>query len=399
MLVAHLCAAFSPLSQTFIYDYVTELERQGVRCHVVAQERENPEARPFERATVVPKPSVFDPRRLRYRLLELFGRSPWGLSSRRVLRDDLEKALRRIVPDVVHAHFGPRGVLAGPVARRIRRPLVVSFYGFDISMLVREERWRRDYRKLWEEASAVVALSEAMREEVQVLGCPPEKTHVVHLGRDLDAFAYRPPRGTIERFVSVGRLVEKKGHLDALAAFRKAAADNQRTCLQIVGDGPLRERMATYIATQGLSGRVELLGALPNEQVCEALRAADAFLLCSKTAPDGDREGTPTVLIEAQAVGLPCVSTRHAAIPEMLPAPNHWLLAEEGDVESLADRLRRLMRSSPEKVRQIAEHGRAKVEAEFDLTRETAKLRALYEEVQAPEASGPRGGAEPPSQR
>jgi colanic acid/amylovoran biosynthesis glycosyltransferase len=105
---------------------------------------------------------------------------------------------------------------------------------------------------------------------------------------------------------------------------------------------------------------------------------ADAFLLPSRTAPCGDREGTPTVLVEAQAVGLPCVSTHHAGISEMIPRENHDLLAPEGDVETLSNCLFRLANFSADDLMQLAETGRRKVEREFNLSREVESLRDTY---------------------
>lgn len=383
MRVAHLCSRFSPLSQTFIYDYVTELERRGVEGHVLTQGREHVEARPFPRVTIIPKPGLFNAQRLRYRLLEVIGQRERGTSSQAVLRARLRTALRQLRPDLVHAHFGPMGVLAAPVAHALEIPLIVSFYGYDVSKLVQKERWRRAYRALWPAADAVVMLSETMKAEAQPLGCPADKIHVVHLGRDLERFAYHPPDGRVRRLVSVGRLVEKKGHGDALAAMEELRREGRDMHLRIIGGGPLRDELAAQIQALGLEGVAELAGSLPNERVAQELRAADAFLLCSKTASDGDREGTPTVLVEAQAVGLPCVSTRHAGIPEMIPEENHRLLANEGDVKGLAERIERLGSCPPPDLRAIAEAGRRKVEADFNLEREAEKLQAVYGSVLA----------------
>jgi glycosyltransferase involved in cell wall biosynthesis len=119
------------------------------------------------------------------------------------------------------------------------------------------------------------------------------------------------------------------------------------------------------------------------------MQATDVFLLPSKTAPNGDREGTPTVLVEAQAVGLPCVSTRHAGIPEMIPEANHDLLTDEGDVAGLADRLVRLASRPPESLTQVAERGRKKVECEFSVSSQVAALHKLYRtSFKAPVAHG-----------
>jgi glycosyltransferase involved in cell wall biosynthesis len=378
MRIAHYCKRFSGLSETFLYDYVTEEARQGIDARVVTHDRVNADQRPFPEVTVVPWPGIFNLERLGYRALEVIGQRSRRTSARPIIRRGLQEALSSIEPDLIHAHFGTSGVRIAPVARALGYPLVVTFYGFDVSELARKNEWRAWYRELWPITDAVTVLSEKMKGEVVTLGCPEEKVHVVHLGRDLDRFSYRSPKLPVHTFVSVGRLAEKKGHLDALRAVKQCVEDGADIHLRLIGEGALRDKIESYVDAQGLRDHVTILGALPNSAVGEELRDADAFILCSKTASTGDREGTPTVLIEAQAVGLPCVSTRHAGIPEMIPSSNHHLLAEEGDIAEIADCIRRLIESSAEEIERVSEAGRTKVEAEFDLTQEVERLRQVY---------------------
>lgn len=377
--VAHLCKAFSKRSETFIYDYVTELERQGVDNHVVANRRVNPDERPFEDVTVVPWPALWDPRRVGYRLLEVLGLGGKLESSWRELWPGGQEAIERIAPDVLHAHFGRPGVKAVPIAEQLNLPLVVTFYGYDISKLPRERRWRKAYESIWRAAQAVVVLSEDMKEEAVRLGALPDAVQVVHLARDLDDFPYRPPSGPVSELISVGRLTGKKGHFDAIRAVQKRIEAGDDLQLHIVGDGPQRDDLEQYIRAHDLQSSVELLGSIPNAEVARRLQNADAFLLCSKTAASGDREGTPTVLIEAQAVGLPCVSTTHAGIPEMIPEANHSFLAPEGEVDAIAERLRRLRACSDKELRRASEAGREMIETSFSLSSEAGALREIYE--------------------
>jgi glycosyltransferase involved in cell wall biosynthesis len=387
--VAHLCKDFSKRSETFIYDYVTELERQGVDNHVVANERVNPDERPFDDVTVVPWTALWSPRRVGYRLLEVLGLDGTLESSWRELWPGAEEAIDRIAPDVLHAHFGRPGVKAVPIAEQLSRPLIVTFYGYDISKLPREKRWREAYESIWRAACAIVVLSEDMKEEAVRLGAPPDAVRVVHLARDLDDFPYRPPSGPVSEFISVGRLTGKKGHIDAIRAVQKRIEAGEDLHLRIVGDGPQRDELEQYIQAHDLQSSVELLGSIPNAEVARRLQKADAFLLCSKTAASGDREGTPTVLIEAQAVGLPCVSTTHAGIPEMLPESNHSLLAPEGEVDAIAERLRWLRACSDEELREVSAAGREIIETSFSLSSEAGALREIYERAASNQKRAP----------
>jgi glycosyltransferase involved in cell wall biosynthesis len=378
--VAHICSTFSKLSETFVYDYVTGLEYQNTFGSVVAFKRENAGTRPFPRVHIIDesqkskflrivRTAIF--RKRRHETLEM----AWT-GQRRLLYG----VLNRIDPDVIHAHFGPEGVLAMPVSKSLGKPIVVTFYGYDISKLPRNDFWRRHYDSLWLGASRVIVLSECMRSAAVALGCPASKTEVVRLARQFPLDTSMEPKRTVRRLISVGRLVEKKGHEDAIKAIHIARKRFPDLRLEIIGEGPLRGRIEKLI--QDINGHawVSLLGEIDNKDVFVKLQQADAFILCSKTAPDGDMEGTPTVLIEAQFLGLPCISTRHAGIPEMLPSSARARLAPEGDVECLAKEVGWLASASSSKIREIGALGRSYVGRHFELARETAKLVAIYKQ-------------------
>ncbi|MEO0812700.1 MAG: glycosyltransferase, partial [Myxococcota bacterium] len=356
MRVGHLVQKFSQLSETFIYDSILSIDRLGVEQEVFALERINRDQRPFDPVHVLRKDAsigrrlpalaarAFTPRADRF--------SRHWIGARNHLRDALVE--QRI--DVVHAHFGPQGVLAMPALGP--QPLIVSFYGHDISRLVQHAKWRRAYYRLWERADAIYVLSEDMARLAEAAHAPPDKIQIVHLGRRVSQLQWRPPRKRIAHLVSVGRLVEKKGHDDLIDALAESQLD---LTLDIVGDGPLHDQLEEKIRLAGLGNRVRLVGALNNDKALRLLEQADAFVLASRTASDGDKEGTPTVLIEAQALGLPCVSTLHAGIPEILPKENHHLLAPERDPSSLANALRVLESSSLDELKLISKRGRSRV--------------------------------------
>jgi len=399
MRVLQFCNHFSPLSETFIYDKINELERQGCDNHVVTLLRKNEASRPFPKvhALTALKLDRWDVRRLWGRT---YGRwvqkKPFDVIDYwPTYREQLKQRIRTIQPEVIHAHFGSAAALIAPVASRLQIPLVVTFYGYDISSLPNEPFWADAYRKLWPDVEAATVLSDEMKVLARELGCPDDKLRVIRLSRNLDEFLYRPPRGPVQSFLFVGRLVPKKAPMDAVRAIERAneQGPGEELSLDVIGDGPLRDEMERYIKEQGLSHCITLHGERPNQEVAQRLKAADAFLLPSRTAPDGNQEGTPTVLVEAQAIGLPCVSTRHAGIPEMIPARNHEFLVAEGDIEGLANALRRLASQSKEELLQLSIRGREMVEREFSLAHEAEKLRSLYGECGSirPGSGGPGG--------
>jgi colanic acid/amylovoran biosynthesis glycosyltransferase len=382
MRILHFKRSFSKASETFLYAYITELENQGEENHVLTFERKNEKKRPFPKVNVVDdEPGRWHPTRVWYRL-RLLGEAEGPRRSVQMLVDQrTETAIKEIGPDLIHAHMGPEAVRMASFAEKLGIPLVATFYGYDVSQLPKEDDWREKYEDLWPHVDAATVLSQEMKETVVELGCPPEKIRVVHLGRDLDDFSYNAPDRRVQTVLFVGRLVEKKAPLDAIRAVEMANREGAGLSLEIVGEGSLRETLEAYVQENGLSEEVTFYGKVPNSTVAQRMREADAFILSSKTAPSGDREGTPTVLIEAQAAGLPCVTTHHSGIPEMIPEENHDLLAEEGDTKALAGILEELASRTVRELVEVADRGRRKVEREFDLSQEVAALRNVYHSV------------------
>lgn len=377
MRVLHFCDAFSPLSETFIYDLIVELERQAGEQYVVTLDRQNEADRPFRRVQRLEAPGRWHPGRLWHRVRAELGAIPIWAASWPVLRSRLKQIVADVQPDVIHAHFGPAGALLSPVADRVRLPVVTSFYGYDASRLLDDEVWKGWLQQWVFGSSVTVSLSEQMRWRLIASGAPSERAHIVHLGKHLEAYSFTPSE-RVRRFLSVGRMTEKKGHLDTIRAFASIAKRYPDAHLDVAGGGALMETVENLVQTTELSASVTLHGALSHQRVQTLFQSADAFVLCSKRASDGDCEGTPTVLLEAQAVGLPCISTVHAGIPETIPQENHHLLAEEGDVTGIATRMQRLLEADPASVARIAERGRAHVSEHYNVTTEAGKLLELY---------------------
>jgi len=281
MRVLHFTERFSPISETFIYDYINELEQQGVDNHVATLRRSNVEERPFSKVTEVEWPSRWNPRRL-WR----FGRCLTEehdveksklLSAWPHVRNHLEDISRQVEPDVIHAHFGPAGVIAGSASEAMKIPLVFTFYGHDVSSLPKKAFWRKQYAALWRQVDTVTVLSEEMRNAARQLGCPDDKLTVVHLSRDLEQFPFRPPGSQVRQVLFVGRLVPKKAPLDAIRAIQRANEQGASLTLVMVGDGPLRDEVYQYVEENDLSGKVALHGQLSNAKVADFMQKADAL--------------------------------------------------------------------------------------------------------------------------
>jgi len=381
MHTVHFSHSFSRLSETFIYDYVTSLQKQDVRADIITLNHINSDERPFDKVRELSLP-LWNIPRLWNISRDMIMKRKTEVSAWPVYRNRLRKILQKNKPDIIHAHFGPMGVLIAPVAKELGIPLVVTFYGYDISELLEEEFWRKAYNDLSHTANRVTVLSEEMKERAEEAGFSARQTEVVHLGTNVESVKYRVPSTPVRRFLSVGRLSDKKGHIDSLKAFKSVLeATNTPLVFEIIGEGESRGKIESFIESHRLSKSVSLLGSMPHSQVIKKLYSADVFVLNSKASASGDKEGTPTVLAEAQAAGLPCLSTYHSGIPEMIPEENHILLAEEGNTDQISANMKRIINASKDEIEAISYRGRKHVEENFNVMKEVLKFKKIYQKL------------------
>jgi glycosyltransferase involved in cell wall biosynthesis len=379
--IATFHTTFLGYTETFIYEQLRRLSAVEARAFALSVQNE---ARfPFAGLVRRPRRGLWSwvPARIEKRL------APW-----------LWSELRQCGAGLIHAHFGTSGVRALPYARSLRLPLVVSYYGFDVGFLLEPER-HPDYAwyihaapRLFREAALHLALTEEMRGILLALGAPPERVVVHHNGADLSriAPAERSPREGL-RVLLCGREVEKKGFSYGLAALAEARPALYSLSVEFLGaGGPLRPALEAEAARLGLS---DVLRFLPETSaVAEALERADVLLVPSVTAADGDREGLPTILLEAGAHRVPAIASRHAGIPEFVRHNETGLLCRERDVAGLAAALVALSRDPARRLR-LGESARRLVERSFDLDALTRSLETRYLAIlqgQGPTQRSPR---------
>ena len=295
-----------------------------------------------------------------------------------------QKLAKKKKTDLLHAHFGQVGYKTLSLKERVKCPLVTSFYGIDASLLIKSRGWQKRFAHLFDVGDAFVCLGTQMKDRLCAVGCPEEKLHIIHLGVDVKNISFKsrmyPDDGGCIYLLYCGRLVEKKGIFDALQAFKQVANLWPQMIFRIVGDGELKQKLIHRIQELGLADRVEVLGALDHHRVLEEMGKAHLFILPSKTARNGNMEGTPTVLLEAQASGLPVLSTYHADIPEVVLDGRSGFLVDEGDVDALAGQLGVLL-SQPQKWAEFGDKGRKHIEQHYNIYHEVKKLEALYQEL------------------
>jgi colanic acid/amylovoran biosynthesis glycosyltransferase len=369
-IVAHLHRCYLALSETFIYQYLTHLRRY--RPLMLARRTENLANFPFEEVYAVSR----QPRPVQawnYFALKWFGWQPY-----------FQQVLHQWKPALLHAHFGPEGVNALLLRQTLHIPLITTFYGKDMSQLPREARWRHAYQRLFAEGDAFLVEGRNMKRELAALGCPEEKIHLSHIGVDTTIFAFKPREKSSNepfRLLMCGRLVEKKGVAYAIEALAKVVHEFPNTQLRIIGDGPLRPELEVLIRTRNLQNHARILGFLSHTEYAQEVEDAHIFLAPSVRAADGDSEGgAPTVVLEAQAAGLPILGSTHADIPEVVGVKTPGFLVPERDVDALAANLQRMLAHS-HRWPEWGEIGRKHVEAEYEIQKVAQALENIYETV------------------
>lgn len=318
------------------------------------------------------------------------GRLRARVNRARMTRTVIDQHIRSVEPSIVHVHFLKDAAQVVPLARKRGIPTVVTVHGFDITSwpdaghALYGSRWllklyrRHVLRRLFRDATAFVAVSEAIRQCLLSRGAPPERVHVLPIGvptetdRALDDLDSR--RGVL----FVGRLVPVKGADHLLRAWSQLPSDDQREGLTIVGDGPLRVSLEEQAERLGID--VTFTGSVSPAEVRQLMRSAAVLCNPSRTAPEGDAEGFGMVFLEAAAQGLAIISNRHGGIPEAVLDGVTGLLADENDVAQLRTNIHSLLSDNQARM-QLARAGYERVHRDFDIRARTADLEALYDHL------------------
>lgn len=292
------------------------------------------------------------------------------------------KAAANHSPRLIHAHFGNIGYKALPLSKRLNIPLITTFYGYEASALAKKEKYQKRFKTLFEEGTLVLAEGNHLRNELIRLGCPPEKSKVFHLGVEVENYPFR--KRIIEesqpvKILFAASFVEKKGAKYALLAFAEAKKKYPNIRLKLIGNGPEREEVMNLSKTLQLTNDIEWQGYIKYTDFVQEIYKADIFIQPSITASDGNTEGgSPVSLIDAQATGIPVLSTFHADIPEVVIHNKTGLLAPEKDYQTLADNLLKLL-ENPQLLADYGTAGRFHVEENYNIRKQGKILGEIYD--------------------
>lgn len=376
MNVGHLRDVY--LRVTFIHHYLTHFRRH--KHYVLCREIKDRNVFPFDK--VVRSSRIHHPF---YMLDKVWTQKLGGNAS--LINDwwAYQGAIKRLGGvSVLHAHMGPQGYYAVPLSRKSGIPLVVTFYGADMSNQPKRPGWMEKYRELFDAAALVLVEGPHMRQRMIELGCPAEKAKVSRLAIPVKniKFGLRPrlAEGRPLRILMCSSFVRKKGHLDAVSAMGALKRGGLKFECDMIGDGPLKPDILALRKELDLEREITLHGKVLPARIFELAQQSHVFFHPSKTGPDGDSEGgAPTICSEMQAAGLPVIATTHADIPNVIPGENH-MLALEGDVTGMVKQFEYFLERRDD-WDAISKRGRAFVEANHDGYACSAKLEEYYDSV------------------
>jgi glycosyltransferase involved in cell wall biosynthesis len=390
------------LSETFIAQEIRALERRGLAIDIVSlrfptDKHVHPVHREIAaKVSYLPEYLYQEPWRvLRAGVKATFRRGYWRAFAQWIkdlVRDPTPNRARRFgqacvmvaeLPEDVsrlHAHFVHTPASATYYAHLITGlPWSCSAHAKDIWT---SPDW--DKREKLATLDWMVTCTRDGYEHLRAIARPEDrdKIHLVYHGLDFARFP-EPPRQVRDpqaplRILSVGRAVPKKGYADvlqALALLPKEAGWR----FHHIGGGPLLEDLKSLADTLQIADRITWQGAAPQEQVLEAYRAADIFVLASCIAEDGDRDGLPNVLMEAQSQRLAVVATNLPGIAELILPGETGLLVPPNAPETLSGALLSLMRDPTLRAR-LAEAGFERVRRNFSLERGIDDLERRFRE-------------------
>lgn len=401
--VSFFLKGYPRLSETFIAQEILALEQRGLSIQIVSL-RHPTDARHHPVHDEIRAPVLYLPE-FPSRELKRVLRAWWRLRRQKGYRAARNQWLRDVLrgptfprvraffqslvyaneasPETarLHAHFLHTPASVARYASTIMDlPWSCSAHARDIWT---SPEWEK--REKLESLDWLVTCTAHGRDHLAGLASDPSRVELVYHGLDFSRFP--EPRkkkraggnstsGAPVTILSVGRAVEKKGYSCLLRALARLPRDLHWRFVHI-GYGPLLERLACEADNLGIADRVEWRGAQPQDAVIEAYRDADMFVLANCVAADGDMDGLPNVMMEAQSQGLACISTSISAIPELIEDGRTGLLVAPEDEAALADAIARLVRDPALRIR-LARAGARRVREKFSHERGVEQLALRF---------------------
>ena len=278
--------------------------------------------------------------------------------------------------DIIHAHFGQSGEkVAGLKNFGFKGKIITTFHGYDIRQGLNEGS--HIYKNLIKHADKIISISAYNKYNLKKMGFPQDKIVDISNGIDTTFFMkkLRIKNNTTFKFLTVGRLVKDKNISFLIQSFYNFLSSNNfsdRIELAIIGDGDEKEMIENLIQKYKIEKFIKLLGSKSSLDVKNEMERADVFVLSSIN------EALPTVLLEAQAMELPIISTNVGSIKNMVDSKSNWLIPSN-DINALTQALKESF-DMKENLQKIGERNRKNVIINYNRKDKIDQLLELYKE-------------------
>ena len=402
MKIAFIVTVFPKLSETFILNQITGLLDMGHDVEIFAEYNPNekkvhPDVEKYQLMKRVhyfdmPKNKIKRVLKASYLIIINFHKSPVGiLKSLNLFRYEKSalslKLLYSLIPfldtnfDIIHCHFGPNGIIGASLKEiGVKGKIITTFHGSDLSAFILSNG-KDVYNDLFLNGDLFLPIGEHWKKKLIELGGDEKKIIVHRVGIDLEKFKYSERKiqlGEHIKLLTIGRLVEKKGHEYAIKAIAKIITKHKNVIYVIAGDGSLRGKLKSLVTECGIANHVKFLSNVEDDELLKLYGKSHIFVLPSVTACNGDQEGIPVVLMEAQATGLPIISTYHSGIPEIVVDGRSGFLVPERDVDAFVEKLEYLIEHI-ELWPEMSRYGNNFVEERCDIQKLNQRLERIYE--------------------
>jgi colanic acid/amylovoran biosynthesis glycosyltransferase len=371
MNIGYVVTSFPTISESFVLNEISELISRGINVHVFSLS----EPEPYRSNSAILNSELFRNRVHTFKDSLMMK----GLSLLRLDVDIRAKYFVNLIRreglqlDFIHAQFAAdQAYVASKIAGALKLPHSITAHARDVYSAKYRDKSRRQLLK----ADAVVTISNYNAEYIRGLNVSPEKVHIVRTGVNTKKFSQRPKNSIRQHtLLSIGRLVEKKGHIFSLKAVKNLQEKYPKLMYTIVGSGPLEETLKDF--ARGLN--VHFFKGISSDEVIQLLNKCAVFVLPCVIAQDGDRDGIPVALIEAMACEVPVVSTHISGIPELIESGKDGMLVGQRNVCEL-ERAVEFIFQNPNAA-DIGVKARKKVERCYNIDKNIPKLIEVFESL------------------
>ncbi len=326
-------------STTFIFNQLKVIDK-NIEVKVICRVRQNEQKFPYH-AETIPSGKNF---KYYYAGLKRKLRIDFSFEDS-IFEKSLTSIIEKENPDLIYTHFGWSGIKIYNIVKRFEIPLLITYHGNDASEKLNNKSYVERIKKIMNSPSVYgITVSQEMKQNLKNHGICMDRTTTLHLGIDTSFFQPIEKNNWKKQkiFLQVSNFVEKKGHIftiEALNLFFQDITNKKKYKVILAGDGPLREGIISKIKEYKLENYISCPGLVSPDEVNELMGNADYFLHHSVISSTGDKEGIPTVIMEAMGKGLPVVTTYHSGIPELVRDHIDGFLVEEKDIKTYSRKL------------------------------------------------------------